>query len=644
MVCAARTIGRPEPMTGLLRKEPMIRTLTRPEGCRASGQERDRPALVRGSFRKALWPVILAAAACTASPVPPPAQSDALPRVSSSTSSAAKFPSSLVISVLYFEDRTRNPELGWMKKGLADMLVAELARIPSVLVVQRQRLEEVVREQTLQLSGRVADESTVRIGRLAGATVLVTGSVTATNGQLRIDAQVMGVEQGTVLGTAVAEGKVAEVSSVARSLVAKVVELLPNTGERRTETIAATTDDPKSGSVPAAKANDAGETLSREGKMFQALEEFERALAADPAHPAARSNYAHTIKSLSGADLLQMGQGDTSPDGDRRIVGRLVERLTGSGLEVETQPARSERAPNGSLTLLVPVRLHLSPSAVEALVESAKTMGGTVLKKPDGAGVVEVMLSSRPPLNRDFTKELARPRRIYLRLLSKDGRTIAIYSSLRDWMVSNWVSPIDEQRVRIESGRGEESEAVFAGLTPEQVAGAAGVRMTIDPVPRERAMVRLDISEVSELDRPKKGVPAQEPVKQQVIQSLRSLMERSWNPQVAERPWGIGHLPGNERTTVVIATIEPNRQEIREEPRLVHASGDHEFDMAAIGVVRSSLQQWFAEAAATLARGHAVEGEAPKSRVLKLRAEFRLLKDVPALNLIGPLGVEERGP
>ncbi|MBI5410915.1 MAG: hypothetical protein HZA21_02880, partial [Nitrospirae bacterium] len=478
----------------------MIRMLTRPEDCRSSGRERNRPALVRGSFRMALWPVILAAAACTASPVPPPAPPDALPRVSSGASSAAKFPSSLVVSVLYFEDRTRNPELGWMKKGLADMLVAELARIPSVLVVQRQRLEEVVREQTLQLSGRVADESTVRIGRLAGATVLVAGSVTATNGQLRIDAQVMGVEQGTVLGTAVAEGKVTEVSSVARSLVAKVVELLPNTGERRTETIITTTDDSKSGSVPAAKANDAGETLSREGKMFQALEEFERALAADPAHPAARSNYAQAIKSLSGAELLQLSQADTSPDGDRRIIARLIERLTGSGLEVETQPARSERAPNGSLTLLVPVRLHLSPSAVETLVESTRAMGGTVLTKPDG--VLEVMLSSRPALNRDFSKEIAKPRRIYLRLLSKDGRTIAIYSSLRDWVVSNWVSPIDEQRVRIESGRGGESEAVFAGLTPEQVAGVAGVRMTIDPVPRERTMVRLDISEVPELDRP----------------------------------------------------------------------------------------------------------------------------------------------
>ncbi len=642
MASAAPDSGMSGPMAVVLSTEETAPPRSCSKDRRTSGRARNGPALVRGLLRTVLWPVVLAAAACTASPVPPPAPPDPLPKASASTASAAKFPSTLVISVLYFEDRTRNPELGWMKKGMADMLVAELARVPSVLVVQRQRLEEVVREQALQMSGRVADESTVRIGRLAGATILVSGSVTATDGQLRIDAQMMGVEQGTVLGTAVAEGKVAEVSSVARSLVAKVLELLPNTGERRAETIAATTGDSRSGLVPAAKANDAGETLSREGKMFQALEEFERALAADPAHPAARSNYAQTIKGLSGAELLQMSQVDASPDGDRRIVARLVERLTGSGLEVETQPARSVRAPNGALTLRVPVRVRLSPSAVEAVTESTSAMGGTVLKKASAAGAMEVTLSSRPSLNREFVKELNNPRRIYLRLLSKEGRTVAIYSSLHNWLVSNWVSPVDDQQVRIESGRVEGGEAVFAGLTAEQVAGVAGVRMTVDAVPRERAMVRVDISEVAERDRTRPGGAGSDPVQPQVIQSLRSLIERFWNPPVTERPWGLGYLPGNERSTIVVATIESGRQEIREEPRLVHASGDQGFDLASVDATKNGLQQWIAEAASALSRAGAGGGEASKSRMLKIRAEFRLLKDVPALNLIGPVGSEDQ--
>jgi TolB-like protein len=594
-------------------------------------KHKERPAL-------GLWLALLSCAlvldACSAPSVSAPAPTEPVPKASSSTAGSAKFPSTLVISILYFEDRTRNPELGWMKKGMADMLVAELAQLPSVLVVQRQRLEEVVKEQALQLSGRVADESTVRVGRLAGATVLVTGSVAETDGRVRIDAQLMGVEQGTVLGTAMAEGKLTEVPSVARSLVAKVVELLPNTGNRRTETVTQTTGDAESGLVPATKANDAGETLSRAGKMFQALEEFERALAADPAHPTARTNYARTIRSLSGSDLLRTSQSDESPEGDRRIVARLVERLTGSGLEVEVQAARSERTSNGSLMLRVPVRIRLSPAAVEAVCESAQAMGGIVIKKP--GGVVEVVLSSRPALNRDFSKELAKPRRIYLRLLSKEGRTMGIYSSLRSWMVSNWVSPMEDQRVRIESGRADGSEAVFAGLTQEQIAGAAGFRMTVDSVPRERAMVRVDIAEAAERDRVRRSPPP-DAAKPQAIQALQVQMERFWNPPVTERPWAIGYLPGNERTAVVTASLEAGNKEPLEDLRLVHISGDSEFDQAAMGAARTGLQHWLAESTAPL-RADVGGGELPRSRALKVRAEFKLLKDIPLLNLIGPLG------
>jgi TolB-like protein len=130
-------------------------------------KHKERPAMDRWLI---LLSCVLVLEACSAPSVPAPASTESVPKASSSTAGSAKFPSTLVISILYFDDRTRNPELGWMKKGMADMLVVELARLPSVLVVQRQRLEEVVKEQALQLSGRVADESTVRVGRLAGAT------------------------------------------------------------------------------------------------------------------------------------------------------------------------------------------------------------------------------------------------------------------------------------------------------------------------------------------------------------------------------------------------------------------------------------------------------------------------------------------
>nr|MBI3612537.1 hypothetical protein [Nitrospirota bacterium] len=612
--------------------------------------------------------LLLGQASCTARSGPPASsvpgtagksQSGTGPSITGMVAAGAKFPASLVLSVLYFEDRTKIPDLAWLRRGMADMLVAEFARNPSLVVVQRERLEEVFREQAFQLSGRVADESSVRVGRMTGATVLVSGSMSYVDGQVRIDAQLMGVEQGIILGTASAQGPASDVSATARSLVAKVVELLPSGGHR------VVTEGEGQNLVQAAKANDAGELHSREGKLFQALEEFERAVAADPSNPSARSNYAKTVKGLSGADLLRTSQADGAAGGNRRMVSRLVERLTGSGLDAEVGAVRSELAPDGSVLLRVPVRFRLAASAVAALVESTQALGGTIQRKPGGpagpseSAGMDVLLSSRPDLNREFVKQLGSPRRIYLRLLSSEGQTIAIYSNWRGWQLGTWVSPLDEQRVRIDSAMVLDSEARFMGLTPEQVAGVRGAKVTVDAVPRERITLRLEVSDPDEgksepgRTRSRPGLPTTEP-EEEGLQALRAELEQAWSPPITERGWGRGYLPGNERTAVVTAMMDRGSPGPLEGLRLTKLSGDTEFDQVAVSTVRQAVQRWASIRQADGA-GRSKEGPAQANQAqaaenkggrephgLKLRIQFRLIKDVPALNLIGAVGVSEQ--
>jgi TolB-like protein len=64
-------------------------------------------------------------------------------------------PDLLVVSVLNFEDRIHLPEFAWVRKGLADMLITDLSQAPGLEVVQRERLDDVMREQSLQAGGRV---------------------------------------------------------------------------------------------------------------------------------------------------------------------------------------------------------------------------------------------------------------------------------------------------------------------------------------------------------------------------------------------------------------------------------------------------------------------------------------------------------
>ncbi|MDE3036091.1 MAG: hypothetical protein KGJ14_08985, partial [Nitrospirota bacterium] len=70
----------------------------------------------------------LSQVSCTARSAPPvPSASGGESKVQSGAASStamasagARFPSSLVLSVLYFEDRTRVPDLAWLRKGMVD--------------------------------------------------------------------------------------------------------------------------------------------------------------------------------------------------------------------------------------------------------------------------------------------------------------------------------------------------------------------------------------------------------------------------------------------------------------------------------------------------------------------------------------------
>ncbi len=549
------------------------------------------------------------------------------PHPPSSISSAQnnlQFPSHVVVAVVYFDDRTGAPELSWVRKGMPDMLVGSLAQVPSLLVVQRERLDEVLKEQTLHLSGRVADDSAIRVGRLTGATVLVTGSVAATAGIVRIDTQLLNVETGVILGTAAAEGPVSDVLNVGRSLAGKVVELFPAMEPRP----ASATREPGDGFVPAVQANDAGEVLSRKGKLFEALSEFERAMATEPGYSVARSNFSKVVRELTGTELIRILPGEAGVSESRRVVDRLVERLAKSGLRADVGEAQAEAGPQNSVILRIPVRLRLMPEAVEAVVDAARVLGGTVV--PQSRGPLSVRLSSQPELSREFVRAMQVPLRAYLRVLDKDGRTIAIYSALRDWRLSSWIVPHDDEHLLVDVERIVETQVLITGLTMAQARMVGLVKLTVDPVPNERATVRLD---VLESDSPGASTGPDTPDLWN-IRALRPLLEEAWSPVLAVRTWSPGYLPSNQRVAVVTWTVETDAATSVEDPHLTRGSGDADFDQAALEAARKAVERW------THHDRPAVSSSKPassyrKGRLLKLRAQFMLVKDIPGMNLIG---------
>lgn len=136
--------------------------------------------------------------------------------------------------VVAVADFTNDSGAGWWRGGvgsdLAGMLTNELSSTGDFRVVERQKLQNVLEEQNLAASGRVAPHSGPKIGKLTGAQYLVTGTVSAyeentsstggglsfrgigiggkhTEAYLAIDLRVIDTETGDVAFTRTVEGR-----------------------------------------------------------------------------------------------------------------------------------------------------------------------------------------------------------------------------------------------------------------------------------------------------------------------------------------------------------------------------------------------------------------------------------------------------
>lgn len=107
------------------------------------------------------------------------------------------------IAVLQFENGgsigPSREDLRDLTVGLQQMLSTELAQNPSVRIVPRSALKEILEELDLGASGRIEPRTAARAGKLVGARYMVGGNVVDAFGELRLDGQIIDVETGVII-------------------------------------------------------------------------------------------------------------------------------------------------------------------------------------------------------------------------------------------------------------------------------------------------------------------------------------------------------------------------------------------------------------------------------------------------------------
>jgi curli biogenesis system outer membrane secretion channel CsgG len=132
----------------------------------------------------------------------------------------------VTVAVLYFDYDGKVADLEVLRKGLAQMLISDLAGQEGCQVVERDRLEAVLAEQKLGQSGKLDKGTAAKVGKLLGARYIVVGGYFDLMGALRIDARLVSVETGEILGSTGSAGKPGDFLAVEQKIGQEMGRLL----------------------------------------------------------------------------------------------------------------------------------------------------------------------------------------------------------------------------------------------------------------------------------------------------------------------------------------------------------------------------------------------------------------------------------
>ena len=134
------------------------------------------------------------------------------------------------LSVLPFKGAA--PEAPGLGDGVTEALVTELSGAAGIRLIERGQIDVDIGELDFQQTAYVDAATRTAIGRIAGAEVVVLGSVNAIGGQARLTARFVDVGTGEVLATAKVDGAFDDVFGLQDRLGAQVRAQVPTVTRR----------------------------------------------------------------------------------------------------------------------------------------------------------------------------------------------------------------------------------------------------------------------------------------------------------------------------------------------------------------------------------------------------------------------------
>lgn len=141
------------------------------------------------------------------------------------------------VAVLYFDNYTGKADYDPLGKGIASMMISDLGVVPEIQLLERDRIQDLLKEMELSRTRYFDSTTAVKVGRLSGAEYIVVGAFATVQPQMRIDTRVVRVRTGEIVKTAQVVGREDAFFDLEQQLAARLIDglgiaLSPESKER----------------------------------------------------------------------------------------------------------------------------------------------------------------------------------------------------------------------------------------------------------------------------------------------------------------------------------------------------------------------------------------------------------------------------
>lgn len=141
--------------------------------------------------------------------------------------------SKVTLAVMDFKNNSSIFGYDKLERTIPEILKTELSHSPEIVVVERSKIESILKEQALAQAGVIENETAQKVGQLAGAEYIITGEINTVGNQLRIDAHLLKVATGQVLGEKITSRSVESIEPMVKLLAQNLIFNLTGKGERK---------------------------------------------------------------------------------------------------------------------------------------------------------------------------------------------------------------------------------------------------------------------------------------------------------------------------------------------------------------------------------------------------------------------------